>query len=169
MFDIVDTLFSYERDLIVSSFLQDFSRGKGSSLQLICNVHTAFLLFEADICCLFLHPRSAWVWIVWSSLNRWNCEAAIHQQKLSHSCAHINTDARCHQYNTLCICCICSSFSYAYAFLYPTSIWQQQLAWNNTKITVCEQDLGLDMTPLMLQTHDSHDSRYDCLRDKYYA
>ena len=44
MFDIVDTAFSYERELIVCSFLQDFSKGKGSSLQLICNAHTAFLL-----------------------------------------------------------------------------------------------------------------------------
>ena len=44
MFDIVDTAFSYERELIVCSFLQDFSKGKGSSLRLICNAHTAFLL-----------------------------------------------------------------------------------------------------------------------------
>ena len=49
MFDIVDTPFSYERELIVCSFLQDFSKGKGSSLQLIYNAHTAFLLCGADI------------------------------------------------------------------------------------------------------------------------
>ena len=44
MFDIVDTALSYERELIVCSFLQGFSRGKGSSLQLICNAHTAFFI-----------------------------------------------------------------------------------------------------------------------------
>ena len=50
MFDIiVDTAFSYERELIVCSFLQDFSKGKGSSLQLICNAHTAFLLCGAEM------------------------------------------------------------------------------------------------------------------------
>ena len=49
MFDIVDTAFSYERELIVCLFLQDFSKEKGSSLQLICNAHTAFLLCEADL------------------------------------------------------------------------------------------------------------------------
>ena len=42
MFDIVDTAFSYERELIVCSFLQDFSKGKESSLQLICKPPTAF-------------------------------------------------------------------------------------------------------------------------------
>ena len=46
MFDNVDTAFSYERALIVRSFLQDFSKWKGSSLQLISNAHTAFLLCE---------------------------------------------------------------------------------------------------------------------------
>ena len=46
-FDIVDTLFSNERDLIACSFLQDFPKGKGSSLQIIYNAHTAFLLCEA--------------------------------------------------------------------------------------------------------------------------
>ena len=47
MFDIVDTVFSYERELIVCSFVQDFSKGKGISLQLIWNAHTAFLLCTA--------------------------------------------------------------------------------------------------------------------------
>ena len=49
MFDIVDTAFSYERELIVCSFLQDFSKGKGSSPQLICNAHTVFLLCGAEL------------------------------------------------------------------------------------------------------------------------
>ena len=49
MFDIVDSAFSYERELIVCSFLQDFSKGKGSSLQLICNAHTVFLLCDAEL------------------------------------------------------------------------------------------------------------------------
>ena len=34
MFDIVENAFSYERNLIVYSFLQDISKRKGSSLQL---------------------------------------------------------------------------------------------------------------------------------------
>ena len=49
MFDIVDTAYSYEGELIVRSFLQDFSKGKGSGLQVICNVHTAFLLCGAEV------------------------------------------------------------------------------------------------------------------------
>ena len=48
MFDIENAALSYERELIVCSFLQDFSKGKGSSLQLICNAHTAFLPCEAE-------------------------------------------------------------------------------------------------------------------------
>ena len=44
MFDTVDTVFNYERDLIVSSFLQDFTKGKESSFPLFFNAHTAFLL-----------------------------------------------------------------------------------------------------------------------------
>ena len=61
MFNMVDTALSYERELIVCSFLQDFSTGKGSSLQLICNAHTAFLLCGADIAqkvILFNHKTS---------------------------------------------------------------------------------------------------------------
>ena len=46
-FDIADTALGYERELIVYSFLQDFSKGKGSDLPLICNAQTAFLLSEA--------------------------------------------------------------------------------------------------------------------------
>ena len=49
MFDLVDTVFSYESELFVCSFLQDFSMGKGSSLQLICNAHAAFFLCVAEI------------------------------------------------------------------------------------------------------------------------
>ena len=49
MFNLVNTVFSYEKELIVCSFLQYFSKGKGSNLQLICNAHTAFLLCEADV------------------------------------------------------------------------------------------------------------------------
>ena len=37
IFDKVDTAFIYEIELIICSFLQDFSKGKGSSLQLSCN------------------------------------------------------------------------------------------------------------------------------------
>ena len=50
MFDIVDTAFSYKRELIVFLFLQEFSKEKGSSLQSICYVHTTFLLCGADYC-----------------------------------------------------------------------------------------------------------------------
>ena len=39
MFDRVYTAFSYKRELIVYSFLQDLYKGKGSSLQLTCNAH----------------------------------------------------------------------------------------------------------------------------------
>ena len=49
MLDIIDTAFGYEREVIVCSFLQDFSKGKGSSLHLICNAHIAFLLCGANI------------------------------------------------------------------------------------------------------------------------
>ena len=41
--------FSYEREMIVYLYQHDFSKGKGSSLQFICNAHTAFLLCRADI------------------------------------------------------------------------------------------------------------------------
>ena len=53
MFHIVDTAFSYGREWIVWIFLQDFSEGKGSSLQLICNAHTVFLF----------------CWAVWAQIN----------------------------------------------------------------------------------------------------
>ena len=50
MFDIiVDTTFSYEREFTVCKFLHDFSKGNGSSLQLICTAHTAFLLCGTDL------------------------------------------------------------------------------------------------------------------------
>ena len=44
MLAIVDTAFSNERELFVCSLLLDISKGKRSSLQLIYNTHTAFLL-----------------------------------------------------------------------------------------------------------------------------
>ena len=50
MLDIVDTPFGYERELIVCLFLQDFFKVKGSSLQVICNAHRAFLLCGAEMC-----------------------------------------------------------------------------------------------------------------------
>ena len=49
MFDIVDTAFIHERDLVVCSFLQDFSNGKESSLQLIFYANNTFLLYGADL------------------------------------------------------------------------------------------------------------------------
>ena len=58
MFDMVDTAFNYEREFTVCSFLQDFSTGKGSKLQFVCNAHTAFLLCGAD-CALPLSRQNA--------------------------------------------------------------------------------------------------------------
>ena len=55
IFDKVHTAFSYKRELIVYSCLQDFSKGKGSSLQLIYNAHIAFLLCGADIFSLVIN------------------------------------------------------------------------------------------------------------------
>ena len=43
MFDVVDTAFSYERELTFCSILQGLLKGKGSSLQLNFNAHIAFL------------------------------------------------------------------------------------------------------------------------------
>ena len=43
MFGIIDTALSYERELIICTFLQDFSKGKGSSLPLTCN--TTYCVF----------------------------------------------------------------------------------------------------------------------------
>ena len=64
MFDIVDTAFSYETELTVCSILQDFSKSEGSSLQLICNAHTAFLLCGTELHTLILRYgqlKLAWV------------------------------------------------------------------------------------------------------------
>ncbi len=44
MFDIVDILFSHGRGLVVCSSLQEFSKAKESTLHVIWNVYTVFLL-----------------------------------------------------------------------------------------------------------------------------
>ncbi len=44
MFDVVDAAFSYWRALIVCYFLLESSKVKESSLYVMWNVHTAFLL-----------------------------------------------------------------------------------------------------------------------------
>ncbi len=49
MFDIVDTAFSYGRGLIICSSLQEFSKTKESTMHVIWNVDTAFLLCGADV------------------------------------------------------------------------------------------------------------------------
>ena len=73
MLDTVDTVFSYEGELIVCSFLPAFSKGKGNSLQLICNAHTVFLLCGAEFTpgampqhkfCLTCSHESAWAMLV---------------------------------------------------------------------------------------------------------
>ena len=46
---LICNAFSYDREFIICSFLQDFSKGKGSNLQLICNAHTAFLHSGAEL------------------------------------------------------------------------------------------------------------------------
>ena len=48
MFGTVDTVFSYERELIVCSFLQDFSKGKESNLQLTA-MYILHFYFEGRI------------------------------------------------------------------------------------------------------------------------
>ncbi len=48
MFDMVDTVFSYRRALIVCLFLQKSSKVKESSLHEIWNADTAYLLGGAD-------------------------------------------------------------------------------------------------------------------------
>ena len=49
MFCIADAAFSYERELIVCSYLQNFCKGKGSRLQFICIAHTAGRILFVDI------------------------------------------------------------------------------------------------------------------------
>ncbi len=51
MFGMVDTSFSNGRGLIVCSSLQEFSKAKESTLHVIWNIDTAFLLCEAE-----MHP-----------------------------------------------------------------------------------------------------------------
>ena len=50
MFDMIDTGLSYERELVICSYLQDFSEGKRGSLEIICDIaHIAFLLCGAEL------------------------------------------------------------------------------------------------------------------------
>ncbi len=49
MFDIIDTHLRHGRGLIVCSSLQEFSKTKESTLYVIWNVDTAFLLCGAEI------------------------------------------------------------------------------------------------------------------------
>ena len=51
MFDRIDTAFSYEREFIICSFLQYFSKGKESSLLSNCNAHTAFSFVRQYLLC----------------------------------------------------------------------------------------------------------------------
>ena len=57
MFDVVDTAFRYERKLIVSGV---FSKGKESSVHLICNANTAFLLRGAEMQALIACEGTVW-------------------------------------------------------------------------------------------------------------
>ncbi len=49
VFDMVDTVFAYSKALIICSYFQESSKIKESSLCVIWNAHTAFLLCGADI------------------------------------------------------------------------------------------------------------------------
>ncbi len=49
MFETVDTPFSYGRELIVCSSLQDFPKTKEGTLRVILNAATAFLFCGADV------------------------------------------------------------------------------------------------------------------------
>ena len=51
MFDTVDIAFGYERESKVCLYLQDFSNGKGGSLQVICDAHTPFITLWGRIDC----------------------------------------------------------------------------------------------------------------------
>ena len=59
-----DTAFSYERALIVCSFVQDFYKGKGNNLQFIYDAHIAFLFWWADIMAIMQHFRKSWIEMV---------------------------------------------------------------------------------------------------------
>ena len=55
----MDTAFDSKRELVVCLFLQDFSKGKGSTLQLIFNAHTALLLLGAVTeACIFVNMHN---------------------------------------------------------------------------------------------------------------
>ena len=43
----------------VCLFLHNFSKGKGSSLQIICNAYSAFLVCRAELELLYKEPSSA--------------------------------------------------------------------------------------------------------------
>ena len=49
MFNVVDTAFRYGRELIVCLFCQEFFKVKESSVHVILNADTAFLLGGADL------------------------------------------------------------------------------------------------------------------------
>ena len=78
-----------EKVLIVCSFLQDFSKGKGSSFQSVCNAHTAFLLCGADIIVrrtlynpLALVPNGHAGFIQHTRLRQILCPTALGQSKV---------------------------------------------------------------------------------------
>ena len=92
VFDIVDIVLSYERELIVCLILYDLSKGKGSSLQLICNAHTAFLLCRAVLRSVIIyeyHYRTLLLRLV---------SIVCHTMKLVVECNKKNTeDQKCHK------------------------------------------------------------------------
>ena len=78
MFDRADTAVSYKRELIVCSFLQDFFKGKGSSLHLICNAYTAFLLCEAELICC---TSTTLCQVMWNSPNHFHRQIFLNLSK----------------------------------------------------------------------------------------
>ncbi len=76
MFGIVDTPFTYWRGLIVCSSFQEFSKTKESTLHVIWNVDTVFLLCGADMQAGSGKSVLTWVFALCkkSRIGRWNFE-----------------------------------------------------------------------------------------------
>ena len=87
-FDIVDTAFSYERELNVCSFLQDFSKGKGSSL---CGVHMIQQCkpiheFTGRMVCYCNMPVHTDIALCKPNIVRWH--PRVHDHVVSSPCNH---------------------------------------------------------------------------------
>ncbi len=70
MADMVDTVFSYWRALIICQFLQESSKVEESSLHVIRNAHTTFLLCGTDISSRVPTTSAFYVPLPINSINR---------------------------------------------------------------------------------------------------